>query len=554
MRVAAVYLAVGLGVIYAADAIFPAVSVPDWALTLVVVLVGLGFPLAIALSWVLDVTPAGIVRTPAAGTHAAGTSASPPATADAGPGHEGESPRGDSRPELPFADMSPDADHEYFSDGLTEEIIADLAGIRALSVISRTSVMRFKDARDDIPSIGRQLGARYVLEGSVRKAGDRLRITAQLIDARTDAHLWADKYDGSIHDVFDVQERVSREIVSALGITLDADEESRLSEHPIRDVRAFELYLKARQQLQRYSTEGVAEMLNRAIEIEGLTPPLRALRGWARVNEVRSGLNRDQKPLDEAEGEAHELLRTAPRQPYGHALLGYVAYERGDQAAAVGHFRTALAIDPSDADSLFYLAVASIAAGRDDLGLQVSAQLLETDPLGPLSHGLAGALSWFVGRPEQAPAHMRRALELDPQNLILQWTAGYTEAILGRLDGAEPYAEWLRQHGPEVPYTLQLRSLLAALRGERERALDLLSSVDTAPLDAHHTFHLGESFAMADATERALELVEKAVRGGFYPYPYLSEYCPFMAPLRGTAEFDRILALAKERADAFPED
>ena len=194
---------------------------------------------------------------------------------------------------LPFVNMSADPDNEFFSDGLTEEIIADLAGIRALTVISRTSAMQFKGTNKNVRSIGRELGAQYVLEGSVRKAGNRLRITAQLIDAHTDAHLWANKYDGSIDDVFDLQERVSREIVGALDVTLTAEEEDGLSDRPISDVRAFELYLKARQELHRYSTEGVADLLSRAVEIEGETPPLRALKAWAKVNQVRTGLNRD---------------------------------------------------------------------------------------------------------------------------------------------------------------------------------------------------------------------------------------------------------------------
>ena len=124
---------------------------------------------------------------------------------------------------LPFTNMSPDPENEYFSDGLTEEIIADLSKIRALRVISRTSIMRLKGTDKDLKTIGRELNARYLLEGSVRKAGHSLRITAQLIDAADDVHLWADKYSGSLEDVFDIQERVSRAIVKALHVTLSPE-------------------------------------------------------------------------------------------------------------------------------------------------------------------------------------------------------------------------------------------------------------------------------------------------------------------------------------------
>jgi TolB-like protein len=144
---------------------------------------------------------------------------------------------------LPFANHSPDADNEYFSDGLTEEIISDLASIKSLQVISRTSAMQLKGTSKDVRTIGRELGVRYVLEGSVRKAGNSLRITAQLIDAASDTHLWGDKYGGTLDDVFELQERVSREIVKALGVTLTNDEDRRLA-HRSRVVDAFEARLK----------------------------------------------------------------------------------------------------------------------------------------------------------------------------------------------------------------------------------------------------------------------------------------------------------------------
>jgi serine/threonine protein kinase len=152
---------------------------------------------------------------------------------------------------LPFANLSPDPDNEYFADGLTEEIIADLSKVGALRVISRTSAMQLKGAKKDVRTIGRDLGVRYVLEGGVRKAGNSLRITAQLIDAESDAHLWSEKYSGTMDDIFEVQERVSREIVGVLDVTLTSDENRRLAERPIANVRAFELYLQARQEIRR---------------------------------------------------------------------------------------------------------------------------------------------------------------------------------------------------------------------------------------------------------------------------------------------------------------
>jgi hypothetical protein len=130
--------------------------------------------------------------------------------------------------------------------------MTDLSKVKALSVISRTSAMQFKGTKKDVKTIGSELNVRYVLEGSVRKAGNNLRITAQLIDAHTDMHIWAEKYNGTMDDVFDLQERVSREIVGSLDVTRTSEEDRRLSNHPIADAKAFELYLQARQELRRY--------------------------------------------------------------------------------------------------------------------------------------------------------------------------------------------------------------------------------------------------------------------------------------------------------------
>jgi len=158
---------------------------------------------------------------------------------------------------LPFEDMSPGKDNEYFSDGLTEEIITDLSHIHDLLVISRSSAMTFKGTKQTIPEIVKKVNVRYVLEGSVRKAGNSLRITAQLIDATTDAHLWAEKYSGTLDDVFDIQEKVSRSIVDALKVKLSPKEKKQIAERPIDNVQAYECYLRAMREMQRGTEDGI---------------------------------------------------------------------------------------------------------------------------------------------------------------------------------------------------------------------------------------------------------------------------------------------------------
>ena len=161
---------------------------------------------------------------------------------------------------------------------------------------------------------------------------------------------------------------------------------------------------------------------------------------------------------------------------------------------------------------------------------------------------------WFVGGHEEALPPQLRGLEIDPQNLLLHWCIGYTYASLGQLSEAAKYVTWLRETAPDLPYTRQLQALVDALNGEQERAMECLAPVDVAPLDVHNKFHLAESFAMAGVTDRALELLDRAVDEGFYPYPFIAEHCPFFAPLRGTPRFAATLAKAQRLADDFEEE
>jgi len=451
---------------------------------------------------------------------------------------------------LPFVNSSPDPGNDFFSDGLTEELITDLARVNALRVISRTSSMQLKGTTKGIRAIGTELGVRYVLEGSVRRAGNALRITAQLIEADTDRQLWGEKYSGTVDDVFDLQERVSRAIVEALDVALSPAESRRLADRPIQNVRAFELYLQARQELRRYNLERGVQLLEEAIRIEGEVPALRALRGLACTTRLRMGIDRE-RSLREAEAEALALLRLAPDTPYGHGLLAQVHYERGEHPDSVRAAVAALALSPNDAEILFYMGVSLLAAGQNWRLAETSAALLKADPLSPFADLLAGVLSWFIGGAAKGIPLMERALSLDPDSLVHHWTLGYQYALAGRWADAEIHAEWLHQHAPQLPYTVQLRALMAAVRGRKDEALAWLRQVDTAPLDAHHTFHLCESFAMAGDPARALELMERAVDNGFYAHEFFAMHCPFLAPLRGTPEFDRILAKAARRVAEF---
>ena len=454
---------------------------------------------------------------------------------------------------LPFANLSSDPDNEFFGDGLAEELITELSSVKALRVISRVSSFQLKGTDKGMREIGRMLGVRYALTGSARKAGNAIRITAQLVDTTTDAQLWAERFSGSLDDVFDVQERVSRAIVAALQVTLSSLEDARLAERPLRDPRAWELYLRAQALVRRYGApvDRVLALVDQATAIEGPALPLRALRCYVKIMQLRAGMRIDEAHLAAAESEARALLAEAPQSAHGHALLGFIAYERGDLAGAVRGLGAALERDGSDADARFFLGIALRAAGRQAEALEVGLRFREFDPLSPMAHMLVGSSHWFLGRAADGLPPMERAFELDPENPIVRWALGYGQALLGNTAAARVQADWMRAHVPAMPYATQLVALVLALEGRHDEALAALRALGPLAFDAHITFHLSEAFAMAGDVETALDTLEQGIERGFHPDTFIATLCPFLAPLRGTPAFDRLAARAAARVTAF---
>lgn len=316
----------------------------------------------------------------------------------------------------------------------------------------------------------------YVVTGSARRAGNALRVTAQLVEAATDIPRWSEKFSGTLDDVFDVQERVSRAIVAALEVTLSAREDARLAQRPIKDARAFELYLKAQELVRRYGApiDRVLALLDRADAIEGPSLPLRALRIYTQIMQMRAGMRTDAENLAQAEAAAHALVAEAPQAAYGYALLGFIAYERGDQVEAVRGLRRAVELDPSDADALFFLGIACQGAGDVASALVTADQLWRVDPLSVMAAILVAATHWFMGQPAARMDALDQAMQVDPENPILRWTVGYTHALLGRPDLALGHAEWMMLHAPGMPYARQRLALAPGLAGRQAEAPPVL--------------------------------------------------------------------------------
>jgi len=285
---------------------------------------------------------------------------------------------------LPFTNMSGDPEQEYFSDGMTEDLITDLSKISALFVIARNSSFAYKDKAVKVQEIGRDLGVRFVLEGSIRKSGNRVRITAQLIDAESGGHLWADRFDRDLTDIFATQDEVVERIVRALAVTLTQGEAARLRRRGTENVAVYETWLRARQLLSGSTRETVAQakaMYRRAIELDPNFAAAQAGLALATIADYVSDWAPDPAAaLDEAERWARRAVELDDSEPVGHMALGSVMLWRRDHDGALAEFRRMIELDPNFAQGHSATGLALMYAGRSAEALEAFAVAKRLDP------------------------------------------------------------------------------------------------------------------------------------------------------------------------------
>jgi len=457
---------------------------------------------------------------------------------------------------LPFDDISPGKDNEYFSDGLTEEIITDLSKIHTLRVISRTSAMRLKGTEKDIKKIGKELNVGYVLEGSVRKAGNNLRIAAQLIDATTDSHIWAEKYSGTLEDVFDIQEKVSRSIVDALKLKLSSEEDERIAQRPIDNVNAYECYLRARREIWCFTDDALEralQYLQNGLDIVGENALFSAGMGYVYWQYVNIGIKVEEEYLQKVEEYAKKVFRLEPESSHGHLLLGLLQLIRGNTQQSVSHLKRALAIDPNDPDALFWLSLVYDHAGKTLAAIPLVDRLLRIDPLSPISHFGSGFLYMMDGRFDLALEPHHKGYQMDPENPAYRWVYAWTLTYNQRLKEAYSLLDRNATDAPEHFFTRLGLFFKYALQGKKLEALQFVTPElqITARRDMQYSWSVSTGYALLDEKEKALDWLENAMNRGFINYPFLSEYDPFLENIRGEEQFKQLMKKVKYKWEHF---
>jgi serine/threonine-protein kinase len=448
---------------------------------------------------------------------------------------------------LPFDNLSADPNDAYLAGGLTEELTADLARVGALRVTARNSAVAAKERTRDVREIAKLLGTRYVLEGSVRRAGNALRITAQLIDGETDAHLWSEKYGGTMDDVFAMQERISRMIVDALAVTLSATERSDLEARPIANLEAYQLYLQVRQCLQnplRESIERARGLLVSALRLTGENHVLIGLQGVVEVMEFSLGYGTADS-LTRADASASRSLGLHPRSAPGLYAKAMVA-EKSNLAVSVHYLRQAAAADPAST-AMGLLAIGLAVRGEDD-ALQCARWAAERDPLSPVVLGWAAMAAWYSAALSDAIAWADATVRIAPDSPWTCVTAGYVLAGAGKTYEALALLDRGSAATGE-PFFVGFCTVLA--QAMRRQPVAHLDPALTAPLrlDPHGSQILAEVYAFGGDRHESLGWLRNAVSLGVVNAAYMAERSPFLAPLRGDPEFEAVVAEARARRE-----
>lgn len=504
-RVASVYAITAWLVIQITVAIFPYLKIPNWVATAIIVFFLLGFPIALVLAWAFEMSPEGIVRT---SSEEAENNPYPPAKKKPFTGtiinvslvallilqylyfSYWNPMRGEENPVLavsedksiavlPFENLSTNEENEYFSDGLTEDIITQLSKIKSLRVISRTSVLQYKENPRPVSEIARELGITVVLEGSVRRVGDRIRISGQLIDAINDRHLWAESYDRDIEDVFVVQSEIAQTIASTLEAQLTPSEKENIEKQPTENISAYDFYLKGRDYYYQYTdqaNEMAIEQFKKAIALD----PDYAL-AWAGLGDAYSQKN---------------------------TLYGY-EFTWNDSSIAAGE--KAIALDPTSSEAYKALANAYNYAKQYDQAFELLQKAVTLNPNNAAAVGNLGSSYFLQGKLSEALKWQKKAALLNPKSSIPSYIIGWVYRLLGDHDSAEL---WLTKSINQQPLPDAYRELAYSYvsQGREAEALALIPSLLGLEEDNSRIFEIAGIIAdYAGDTTRATEYYRQSI-------------------------------------------
>ena len=565
-KVAIAYAVVGWLLVQVATQVFPFFEIPNWAIRLVVLLIVIGFPIALLIAWAFELTPEGLKRTEVA--DAAPIQRSPHRTwiyvviiAGAiaiglfsiqrfgGRNNVAKQTALPALPEksiavLPFDNLSEEKGNAYFAEGIQDEILTRLAKVADLKVISRTSTQHFKSSPDNLPQIAKQLGVMNILEGSVQKSNDQVRVNVQLINAMTDAHLWADIYDRKLTDIFAVESDIAKTIADTLQAKLTGSEKVSIAKTPTANPEAYELYLKGRffwNKRTGTDLRKAIEYFNQAIT----TDPKYALAyvgladSYLLLSNYGAAAPKDSIP--QAKDAVKRALELDANSGEAHASAGILSDNDFQFEHGITEFERAIQLSPNYATAHHWFGDGPLMAlGRFDRGLAEGRRAVELDPLSLINNADLGWIYINARRYDEAIAQLRKTIEIDPRFYLARYYLGEALQLNGQL--TEAIAEY--RSAVELnddPLALAFLGQAYARAGQREEAQKIRARLTEAAKSRYVSQY---SFVLVliglGDKEGAIDALERAYHNGEGADICIIRVDPFMDDLRGHPRFDAL--------------
>jgi serine/threonine-protein kinase len=592
-KAAVAYAVVAWLIVQVATQVFPFFDVPNWTIRLVVILLVLGFPAAMIFSWAFEITPEGIKRESeiaanesiaprtgrkliaitavvaliAAGMFAVqlsrtiarkkmegGAASTGSGQAPATPGQDGLAGARPSNPipaaksiaVLPFENLSRDPDNAFFADGVQDEILTRLAKIADLKVISRTSTEKYRSKPDNLRAIAQQLGVTNILEGSVQKAGDQVRITVQLINALSDSHLWADTYDRKLLDTFAVESDVAQKIAGSLEAKLTGSEKRAIASRPTENSEAYQLYLKGRffwNKRTGADFKMAIDFFQQAIATDpGYSAAYAGLAQTYLLIPV-FGAGRPAEFFPKALAAARHAVALDDTSAEGHTALGMLMVFDFKFKESEAEFRRAIELNPNYATAHHWFGNSLLVTlGRFDEAVKESKRGVELDPLSLIINADLGSTLMIARRYDEAIAQLRRTLQLDSNFAYAHWNLGEALDLKGDLPAA--IGEYEKAAAlDDDPEIMALLGRAYARSGNREKALEQLAGLQQrAKTQYVRNYLFSFLYAALGDKATAIDYLEKTTETGETPDATWIKVDPLFDTLRGEPRFQKLVA------------
>jgi len=569
-KVAVAYAIVGWLLIQIVTQVFPFLEIPAWVVRLVIALVATGFPIALVIAWAFELTPEGIKRTedvdPVApartkshawiyvaiigaafsiglffiGRYTARNTPTPRQSeaATAIPSK--------SIAVLPFDNLSRDPDNAYFAEGVQDEILTRLAKVADLKVISRTSTQRFKSVPSDLRDIAKQLGVTNILEGSVQKSTDQVRVNVQLINALTDAHLWADTYDRKLTDIFAVESDIAKSIAETLQAKLTGSEKSSIAKAPTENPEAYELYLKGRffwnkrtgpdlRKAIGYFDQAISKDPSYALAYAGLADSYLLLPAFSAAS--------PQDSIPQAKAAAKHALELDDTLAEAHASSGRIlsGYDFAfDQS--IKEFERAIQLNPNYAMAHHWISSGPLTAlARFDRAIAEGRRAVELDPLSLVNNVDLGWVYFAARRYDEAIAQMCKAIEIDSRSYLAHYYLGEAFQLKGQLaDAMTEYRKAVELD--DDPFALALLGQAYARAGQRDEAQKILARLTEEAKSRYvSAYSVALMFIGLGDKEHAMDALERAFREGAGNDLIGIKVDPILDDLRGEPRFEALV-------------